>query len=168
MHAIRNLLIAASLALALTGCERRTKEVSMRDHSPPSGPLGDARVMAMAVIRDSAMVRPFYEGKLGLKVLDDDAQALVLASGDMVIRLQKMPSHDPVRYSVLSWTVPDIRASVARMKTAGVVFERYEWMSFQDESGVATFPNGDMVAWFKDPEENILGIAQLTQDPARR
>ncbi len=167
MHAAQNLLIALSLALALAGCERRTQEVSMsRLHH--DAPLGDARVMAFAVIRDSATARPFYEGKLGLKVLDDDAQALVLTSGDTVIRLQKMPSHEPARYSVLGWSVPDIRASVARMKAAGVVFERYEWMSFQDESGVATFPNGDMVAWFKDPEENILGIAQLTHDPARR
>jgi hypothetical protein len=41
--------------------------------------------------------------------------------------------------------------------------ERYEWMQFQDPSGVATFQNGDMVAWFKDPDGNVLSVAQLVR-----
>jgi catechol 2,3-dioxygenase-like lactoylglutathione lyase family enzyme len=117
--------------------------------------------MAFATTRDPTACRAFYEGALGLRVLTDDPMALVLDSGGTIIRIQKIPSHEPEQFTVLGWTTPDIRATVARLNTAGVAIERYEWMSMQDQSGVATFPGGDMVAWFKDPDGNILSAAQL-------
>jgi hypothetical protein len=40
-----------------------------------------------------------------------------------------------------------------------VAFERYPNMG-QDERGIATFPTGDKVAWFKDPDGNVLSISQ--------
>jgi hypothetical protein len=130
-------------------------------HAENNGPLADAAVMAFAVIRDGAACRAFYEGKLRLRVLDDDGMALVLDSGGTVIRLQKSPEHQPRPYTVLGWKVRDIRAAASRLAAAGVPLERYEWMQFQDQHGIATFPNGDMVGWFKDPEGNVLSIAQL-------
>jgi hypothetical protein len=40
-----------------------------------------------------------------------------------------------------------------------VVFERYEWMK-QDERGIWTSPTGARVAWFKDPDGNILSLSE--------
>lgn len=128
---------------------------------PVHGPLRGAQVMAFAIISDKPTVRAFYEGTMGLEVLADDPMALVLSSGGTVIRLQKSAEHKPPRGTVLGWRVTDIRAQVSRLAEAGVGLERYDWMTFQDKTGIATFPKGDMVAWFKDPDGNILSVAQL-------
>jgi catechol 2,3-dioxygenase-like lactoylglutathione lyase family enzyme len=117
--------------------------------------------MAFAVIRDAAAARAFYEGTLALTVIMEDSMALVVSSGGTVIRLQKMADHEPRPYTVLGWKVADIEATVARLKAAGVEPQRFEWMSIQSDNGIATFPNGDRVAWFKDPDGNMLGVAQL-------
>jgi catechol 2,3-dioxygenase-like lactoylglutathione lyase family enzyme len=143
------------------GCSASRQEMSMTAHRLGKRPLKDAEVMAFAVVKDDAAARAFYEGLLGLTVLADDPMALVLDSGGTVIRLQKGPNHDPARYTVLGWKVLDIRATAARLLKAGVNVEHYDWMTFQDDAGIATFPNGDMVAWFKDPDGNVLSIAQL-------
>jgi catechol 2,3-dioxygenase-like lactoylglutathione lyase family enzyme len=135
--------------------------MNMNSHKLEKGPLKDADVMAFAVVRDVAAARAFYERTLGLTILADDPQALVLSSGGTVIRLQKGANHQPAQYTVLGWRVSDIRAAATRLRDAGVRLERYEWMTFQEDSGIATFPNGDAVAWFKDPDGNILSIAQL-------
>ena len=133
----------------------------MISHAVHPSPLHGASVMAFAVVRDAQATRSFYEKTLGLDVLMDDAQALVLSSGGTTIRLQKSAFHEPARYTVLGWQVPDIRAAAARLHDAGVRLERYEWMTFQDDACIATFPNGDQVAWFKDTEGNVLSLAQL-------
>jgi len=133
----------------------------MRPHAMRQGPLQDADVMAFAVMSRKPAYRSFYQRTLGLRVVDDDEMALVLDSGGSIIRIQKSASHQPAPYTILGWRVPDIGSSVARLTAAGVKFERYDWMTFQDERGIATFPNGDQVAWFKDPEGNILSVAQL-------
>ena len=143
------------------GCAAPREEMKMTTHKLERGPLRDAEVMAFAVVRDADAARAFYERTLGLTVIADDPQALVLSSGGTVIRLQKGSKHEPAPYTVLGWKVIDIRASAARLREAGVSLDRYDWMTFQDDSAIATFPNGDMVVWFKDPDGNVLSIAQL-------
>lgn len=120
--------------------------------------------MPFAVIRDADDARRFYCDTLGLEPLDGDPYALVLRSGPSIIRLQINPNHQPSRATTLGWRVKDIRATLRRLAAAGVAPERYDWMNVQDDSGVATFPNGDMVAWFKDNEGNLLSIAQLAHN----
>ena len=64
-----------------------------------------------------------------------------------------MPAFTPAQYTVLGWEVEDIAGSVSELAAKGVVFERYPNMG-QDEQGICTFPTGDKVAWFKDPDGN--------------
>ena len=126
-------------------------------------PLAGTQVMAFAAARDLEVARKFYEGVLNLKVVEQDSFALMLDSDGIMIRIQKIPEHSPVKFTVLGWKVKDIRATVAKLAEAGVKVEHYDFMTFQDKSGVATFPTGDMVAWFKDPDGNTLSLAQLAK-----
>jgi len=158
---LERFLVTVAFTAITTSCAAGRQEMNMTKHKLEKGPLQDTDVMAFAVVRDADAARAFYEGKLGLSVIADDPMALVLSSGGTVIRLQKGGNHQPARYTVLGWKVPDIRATAQRLRDAGVHLERYDWMTFQDDSAMATFPNGDMVAWFKDPDGNILSIAQL-------
>jgi catechol 2,3-dioxygenase-like lactoylglutathione lyase family enzyme len=101
----------------------------------------------------------FYRDTLGLAFLRDDGFALVFQSGAVTLRIGKVPSHTPQQHTVLGWEVEDLAASVAELSARGVAFERYPNMG-QDEQGIATFPNGDKVAWFKDPDGNVLSLSQ--------
>lgn len=155
------LFIALPFAALTAGCAVPQQDTSTAMHTLDHGPLKSGEVMAFAVVRDAATARAFYEGTLGLTILAVEPAALMLDSGGTVIRLQIGPNHQPEKYTVLGWKVPDIRATASRLADAGVKVERFEWMTIQDGTGIATFPNGDMVAWFKDPDGNILGVAQL-------
>jgi hypothetical protein len=60
----------------------------------------------------------------------------------------------------LGWKVPDIAAAVRGLASAGVSFERYPQIP-QDELGIWAAPGGAKVAWFKDPDGNILSLTQF-------
>ncbi|MSR60874.1 MAG: hypothetical protein EXS08_00310 [Planctomycetes bacterium] len=61
---------------------------------------------------------------------------------------------------MLGWNVADIEAALTRLATAGVRCERFGFPG-QDERGIMTCADGARVAWFKDPDGNVLSLAQL-------
>jgi hypothetical protein len=82
------------------------------------------------------------------------------ANGTM-LRVTAVPELKPAGYTVAGWLVDDIGAAVRSLRDAGVDFRRFEGMD-QDDLGVWTTPGGDKVAWFNDPDGNVLS---LTQNP---
>ena len=60
---------------------------------------------------------------------------------------------------VLGWQVTDIERQVAALQSRGVQFERFGFFE-QDALGIWTAPGGDKVAWFKDPDGNVLSVSQ--------
>jgi catechol 2,3-dioxygenase-like lactoylglutathione lyase family enzyme len=101
----------------------------------------------------------FYRDALGFTFLRDDGFALVFDLNGTLLRIGKVPSHTPVQNTVLGWEVDEIGTAVRELAAKGVVFEHYPNMG-QDEQGVCTFPSGDKVAWFKDPDGNVLSLSQ--------
>ena len=101
----------------------------------------------------------FYRDTLGLSYQRDDGFALVFDMNGVMLRISKINEFTPAQNTVLGWECGDIGACVARLKEKGVTFERYPNMG-QDEQGIATFPGGDKVAWFKDPDGNTLSLSQ--------
>jgi len=129
---------------------------------PRSSTLFPAEMVGFVVTADAARSREFYEGKLGFRVLGEDRLALVLDADGRMLRVQKMREHTPKQYTILGWNVTDIEAAVARLGDAGV---RCEFFGFpgQDERGIMTFEDTTRVAWFKDPDGNILSVAQMPE-----
>jgi catechol 2,3-dioxygenase-like lactoylglutathione lyase family enzyme len=103
--------------------------------------------------------KAFYMGKLGFKFLRDDGFALVFDAHGLMLRVGKMKEFTPAQYTVLGWEVNDIGEAVRDLSGKGMQFERYEFMS-PDRQGICTFPTGDKVAWFKDPDGNVLSLSQ--------
>jgi catechol 2,3-dioxygenase-like lactoylglutathione lyase family enzyme len=120
--------------------------------------LASSRMVGFVPTKDSIKARAFYEGKLGFEFLSDDAFALVMRAGESKIRIAKGAKSSPAQYTVLGWEVSDIDAVVDWLMKRGVTFEKYPFVD--DERGIWTAPNGDKVAWFKDPDGNVLGISQ--------
>ena len=101
----------------------------------------------------------FYRDRLGLKFLRDDGFALVFDMDGVMLRIAKTKSFTPAQGTVLGWESRDIQAAMKKLEQKGIAFERYPNMG-QDADGVCTFPNGDKVAWFKDPDGNVLSLSQ--------
>jgi hypothetical protein len=77
-----------------------------------------------------------------------------------MIRVAKVPPEfTPTQFTILGWQVPNIENVAAALQRKGVQFERFGFFE-QDELGIWTAPSGDKVAWFKDPDGNILSISQ--------
>jgi catechol 2,3-dioxygenase-like lactoylglutathione lyase family enzyme len=105
--------------------------------------------------------RKFYEEKLGLKFISEDAFALVFRVGKLQLRIQKLECMTmDIQHTVLGWAVADIRKTVRRLAQAGVRFLRFEGME-QDTDGIWQSPAGARVAWFHDPDENILSLTEF-------
>jgi catechol 2,3-dioxygenase-like lactoylglutathione lyase family enzyme len=125
--------------------------------------LGDYDVMAFTQTTQPDRAKAFYEGVLGLEFLEDSPFALVFRAGRTMLRVQKVRELSPLPFTALGWRVPDIRAAVQGLAGKGVAFERYENMN-QDALGVWTSPSGAKVAWFKDPDANLLSLTEFPPD----
>jgi catechol 2,3-dioxygenase-like lactoylglutathione lyase family enzyme len=104
--------------------------------------------------------KAFYTTVLGLTLVEDSAAALVFDAHGTMVRIAKVPQLAPAPYTVLGWSVPDIRAAIQELSNHGVTFERLQGMA-QDEMGVWTSPEGNRVTWFKDPDGNILSLTEF-------
>jgi len=121
--------------------------------------LGSTDIVAFVSITDPDKARAFYEGVLGLRFVKDDGFALVFDANGIMVRAAKMKEVKPAQFTVLGWQVKDIAAVTAALRDKGVHFEIFGFFK-QDELGIWTAPTGDKVAWFKDPDGNILSVSE--------
>ncbi|HMH24854.1 MAG TPA: VOC family protein [Puia sp.] len=125
--------------------------------------LSDKTIMAFIATTDAKKARPFYEEVLGLPVKRTDEYAIVFNSNGIELRMTIVRELHPVPYSVMSWIVPDIHGMIKGLTAKGVVFEKYTFFT-QDDAGVWTAPDGTQVAWFKDPDGNLLSLTQYPSE----
>jgi len=121
--------------------------------------LGTTDIVAFVPTTDPARARAFYEGLLELSFVSEDGFALVLNANGIMIRVVKLEKFTPVQYTILGWKVTEIEKVVARLEKQGVHFEQFGFFK-QDDLGIWTAPNGDKVAWFKDPDGNTLSVSE--------
>jgi catechol 2,3-dioxygenase-like lactoylglutathione lyase family enzyme len=121
--------------------------------------LDKAELIAFAATTDAAAAQRFYEGVLGLACVEDTPFALVLRARNAELRLQKLAAFTPAAHTMLGWTVPDIEATVAALRAKGVRCERFDGLP-QDEAGIWPSPSGAKIAWFKDPDGNLLSLTE--------
>lgn len=121
--------------------------------------LMGAKLVAFGATTDGARAAAFYTQVLGLTVRYEDDFAVSLDSEGVELRLQKVERFTPQPFTTLGWQVSAIADMVERLVQHGVVLERYPWLN-QDASGVWQAPSGARVVWFKDPDGNLLSVAQ--------
>ena len=118
------------------------------------------RLMGFVPARDLERARAFYEGVLELRVQYQDEYALVCSGGGTTLRVQKVESFTPHPFTALGWTVPFIRKQIDQLVKRGVTFERFPYFE-QDARGIWSPPSGALVAWFKDPDGNLLSLTEM-------
>jgi catechol 2,3-dioxygenase-like lactoylglutathione lyase family enzyme len=123
--------------------------------------LGSAPVIAFVPATDLDVSCDFYSGVLGLEVTEISPFACVLNGSGTMVRVTKVDQHRPQPFTVLGWAVTDIAVAVSELTSLGVTFTRYQGME-QDHLGVWATPGGDQIAWFRDPDGNVLSLTQFT------
>jgi len=119
--------------------------------------LSTGKMVGFVVTTDYDKARAFYEGKLGFEFISQDQFALVVRAGENDIRIARVPGFTPFQGTVLGWEVNDVKVLVLWLKERGVVTEKYPFVADQD-LGIWTTPAGNHVAWFKDPDGNVLSV----------
>jgi catechol 2,3-dioxygenase-like lactoylglutathione lyase family enzyme len=122
--------------------------------------LGPQKLVAFVATRHPDRAKAFYRDTLGLRLISEDAFALMFDAGGTMLRVTTVQELAPACYTVLGWQVPDVVQTATELQRAGVTLARYPGMK-QDELGIWNSPSGARVAWFKDPDGNTLSITQF-------
>jgi catechol 2,3-dioxygenase-like lactoylglutathione lyase family enzyme len=119
------------------------------------------KMIGFVTTSDAEKAKAFYRDVLGFPLLNEDDFALEFDANGTRVRVSKARGEfKPPHFTVLGWEVADIYAAIRELAADGVHFEQFNWpFRKQDEHGVWTTPNGDQVAWFKDPDGNTLSIS---------
>ena len=115
--------------------------------------------IANVAVKDLDTARRFYEQTLGLvPVHNEGGELIVYRSGKTVLNVYRSQFAGTNQATAVTWSVGDqLDAVVRQLKERGVRFEHYELPGLKREGDVHV--GGDMkVAWFKDPDGNILNV----------
>ena len=122
--------------------------------------LGTKDAMATVAVKDLGAARKFYEDALGLKpAADQEPGAIAYETGGSKLFVYPSQYAGTNKATAVTFVVgSDLDAIVQALKAKGVVFEHYDLPDTRRDGDVHIA--GDLrVAWFKDPDGNILNIA---------
>ena len=120
--------------------------------------LRNRDAVANLAVKNVQAARKFYEGTLGLKQVDaEGSELIVFESGNTKLNVYESKEAGTNKATAVTWAVDDVESEVNALKAKGVKFEHYDLPGLKRQGDVHI--GGDMkVAWFKDPDGNILNI----------
>jgi len=121
--------------------------------------LATAKPGCFVCVTDRARARTFYGKTLGLTLKYEDDFAIVFDSNGTTLRISPVKDLRPQPFTVLGWEVPDMKVAVKALAGVGIEFVRIPGLP-QDELGIWSPAAGIFIAWFKDPDGNLLSVAQ--------
>ena len=122
--------------------------------------LSNKNLKAFVPTTKPKKAKSFYRDTLGLKLLSEDSYGLEFDANGTLLRVTIVPELAPHPFTILGWNVDDIVSVIKQLNGKKVFFEGYDFLK-QDKLGIWTSPNGSKVAWFKDPDGNILSLTEL-------
>lgn len=121
--------------------------------------MAPGELVAFVPTSDLARAADFYVSVVGLELVEHSDALVVFQSGTTKLWAILVPELTPHPFTVLGWDVDDVDAAIGRLAQAGAVPLRYDGMG-QDDAGVWTAPSGSRIAWFADPDGNVLSVQQ--------
>ena len=128
---------------------------------PSDSIIGKASLVAFIPTTDPAKARAFYESVLGLRLVSDQLPfALVFDANGTMLRVTKVAEHHAQPFTVLGWEVESIEGALEQLTAAGVEFLRYPGLNDSGPLPIWSSPSGARIAWFHDPENNVLSLTE--------
>lgn len=122
--------------------------------------LGNNDVCAVLAVKDLDLAKHFYGEILGLEAGEESPGGIFYKSGNGGLFVYPSEFAGTNLATAAAWSADDVEAVVAELKSNGVNFEQYEMPNTEYQDGIHTM--GDMkMAWFKDPDGNILNIVNM-------
>lgn len=121
----------------------------------------DARLQTIICTTDLERAERFFSDTLDLRLGGRSHGALVYNVGGSDLRVSPVPEMVPSEHTVVGFAVEDIRKTISELAAKGIEFERFPHFP-QDEDGILSIAGGDMVAWFRDPDGNLLSVVQYS------
>jgi catechol 2,3-dioxygenase-like lactoylglutathione lyase family enzyme len=121
--------------------------------------LRDRDAVANLAVKDLDTARVFYEQTLGLEQVGSEGQEVVMyRSGKTTLNVYRSKEAGTNKATAVTWVVgDDVERVVQALKGKGVTFEHYDMPGLTLEGDVHV-GYGMKVAWFKDPDGNILNL----------
>lgn len=126
--------------------------------------LERADLIAFVATTDAGRAKTFYQHVLGLRLVSDEAFALVFDANGTMLRVQKVSQLQPQPFTVVGWAVDDIEAVIRSLIAHGVAMLRIDGLP-QDDLGVWEADKNTQVAWFRDPDGNLLSLTRFIPEP---
>ena len=134
-------------------------EASTLSQTAAAGLLANSDATANLAVADLARARRFYEGTLGFEPIDREGDELIVyRSGKTVFNVYRSDFAGTNEATAMTWAVGDrIESVVEALRARGIAFEHYDLPGLRRDGDLHLA--GDMkVAWFKDPDGNILNV----------
>ena len=120
--------------------------------------LNDKEPIATVAVRDLAVAEKFYRDILGLNLADKNSEVLTFQLGAFRLFVYRSQFAGTNQATAVTWAVGgEVDAIVRELGRRGVKFEHYDAPMLKLE-GDLHVGDGLRVAWFKDPDGNILSI----------
>jgi catechol 2,3-dioxygenase-like lactoylglutathione lyase family enzyme len=128
---------------------------------PPAavGPVAAAPVIAFVATTDLDRAHAFYGDVLGLERTEASPFANAYDCQGASLRVTRVEHVEVAPYTVLGWSVGDIGAAISALAARGTAVRRFDGVG-QDAEGVWTAPGGARIAWFNDPDGNLLSLTE--------
>lgn len=121
--------------------------------------LEDNKLKAFIPTLEPEKAKTFYTNVLGLKLMSEDQYGMEFTTNGALLRITIVNKLTPHPFTVLGWDVDNLPSMMLSLRKAGVEFERYNFIE-QDDLGIWIAPGGVKVAWFKDPDGNLLSLTE--------
>jgi catechol 2,3-dioxygenase-like lactoylglutathione lyase family enzyme len=127
-------------------------------------PLSTYHLRASIAVSDIQKAVAFYEGKLGLQVLESGPSASIAdgsrvygSGGGPALNVYESVTAGKTPATLATWYVDDIDQIVDELVSAGVEFVRYDQFE-HDAKGITARAGGGRIAWFQDPDGNTFAL----------
>lgn len=120
--------------------------------------LANKDAIATIPVKDTKAAKKFYEGALGLKPAPtQEPGVLSYKSGNSTVLVYESRYAGTNKATAATWVVGDVEGEVRDLKAKGISFEHYD-LPETTRKGDVHVSGKTQVAWFKDPDGNILSL----------